>query len=155
MGGPGMPMRGPMMDQGPSNATWQQGFQLGVEGALKDFSNHRAPNPNNRDEFRHPDVPYELQGIYRGGFQRGYQAAANALTSGGQSRWGGPGGEARMRGFQDGMEGALRDFGNHRIPDPNNRDEYRRPSVPYPLQGAYREGFRRGYSVAMSQLSGN
>ena len=154
-GGPDMPMGDRGLEQGLANSTWQQGFQLGVEGALKDFSNHRAPNPTNRDEFRHPDIPYELRGIYRDGFQRGYQSAANALMSGEQSRWIGPGGEARMRGFQDGMEGAMRDYGNHRIPDPNNRDEYRHPDVPYSLQSTYQEGFRRGYSVAMSQLTGN
>ena len=35
----------------------RQGFHDGIEGARKDFDNHRAPNVNNRDEFRHPHVP--------------------------------------------------------------------------------------------------
>lgn len=61
---------------------------------------------------------------------------------------------ARRRGFQEGLEGALRDFDNHRRPDPNNRDEYRHPHVPYGLQGAYRDGFQRGYQIAMSGLMG-
>ena len=35
----------------------QRGYHDGVEGARKDFENHRSPNPKNRDEFRHPNVP--------------------------------------------------------------------------------------------------
>ena len=36
-------------------AAQQRGFHDGVEGARKDFANHRPPNVNNRDEFRHPN----------------------------------------------------------------------------------------------------
>ena len=32
----------------------RQGFRDGIEGARKDSDNHRRPNVNNRDEYRHP-----------------------------------------------------------------------------------------------------
>jgi len=63
--------------------------------------------------------------------------------------------DMRTRGFQDGAEGAIRDFDNNRRPDPNNRDEYRHPNnVPYPLMDAYRDGFARGYQVVAHELMG-
>ena len=62
--------------------------------------------------------------------------------------------EAQRQGFHDGVEGARHDFDNHRRPDPNNRDEYRHPHVPRSLRDDYREGFRRGYDVAMRHMLG-
>jgi len=57
------------------------------------------------------------------------------------------------RGFYDGMRGAERDFGNHREPNVNNRDEYRDPdSVPRWARHEYREGFRRGYYLRVRQI---
>ena len=50
----------------------QRGFHDGIEGARHDFQNHRAPNVNNRDEFRHPHVPGPDRRDYRMAFQRGY-----------------------------------------------------------------------------------
>lgn len=47
-----------------------------------------------------------------------------------------------------------KDFDNHRRPDVNNRDEYRHPNVPRSGRDDYREGFRRGYDVAMSHMLG-
>lgn len=142
---------------GPYDQARQRGFEDGIEGAIKDFGNHRRPDPNNRDEFRHPRVPRQLRDAYRDGFTRGYQQGMSELMSGGsrnEYRQQGPRGQARMRGFREGMEGAMKDFGNHRRPDPNNRDEYRHPHVPYQLQDAYRNGFERGYNVAMRGLMG-
>ncbi len=143
---------------GPYFQARRRGYEDGMEGAIKDFGNQRRPNPNNRDEFRHPAVPGQLRDAYRDGFTRGYQQAMSDLMSGGEHnnwfRQPGQGGQARMRGFQDGMEGAMHDFENHRRPDPDNRDEYRHPNVPYQLQEAYRNGFQRGYNVAMRGLMG-
>jgi hypothetical protein len=142
---------------GPYLQARRRGFEEGMDGAIRDFTNHRRPDPNNRDEFRHPSVPGQLRDAYRDGFTRGYQQAMSDLMSGGarnEYRQQGPRGEARMRGFQQGMEGAMHDFENHRRPDPNNRDEYRHPNVPYQLQEAYRNGFQRGYDVAMRGLMG-
>lgn len=125
-------------------------------GALKDLENHRQPDPNNRDEYRHPSAPYAMRDTYREGFRHGYNAAVSKLTSSDFRSWvEGLGGEARRQGFRDGVAGAIKDFGNHRRPDPDNRDEYRHPSVPYAEQQHYRDGFERGYRWAMSQLMGD
>jgi hypothetical protein len=62
--------------------------------------------------------------------------------------------EIQRQGFHDGIEGAHKDFDNHRPPDVNNRDEYRHPHVPRSARDDYREGFRRGYDVAMHHLVG-
>ena len=53
----------------------RQGFHDGVEGARKDMENHRSPNVENRDEFRHPHVPHDMRHDYREGFRRGYNMA--------------------------------------------------------------------------------
>ena len=151
----------------------RQGFRDGIEGARKDIENHRQPNPNNRDEYRKPNVPRQMRDAYRDGFRRGYEQGIQHLMGGEQMQpgagpapmqqpppqygepgmAGGPGREFMLRGFQDGMIGALRDLENHRHPDPNNRDEYRRPNVPYEMQEAYRDGFRHGYDRGMALLT--
>ncbi|HEX4580758.1 MAG TPA: hypothetical protein VH139_01795 [Acidobacteriaceae bacterium] len=56
------------------------------------------------------------------------------------------------RGFHDGIEGARRDFQNHRPPNVENRDEYRHPSVGGHERHEYREAFRRGYQVGMQNI---
>jgi ribosome modulation factor len=52
----------------------RQGFRDGIVGAQRDLENHRRPNVNNRDEYRHPHVPGNFRADYRIGFQRGYDA---------------------------------------------------------------------------------
>ena len=65
----------------------QRGFHDGVEGARKDFENHRQPNVNNRDEFRHPNfIQRPDRRDYRFGFQRGYETAARHLYGEGPGR---------------------------------------------------------------------
>lgn len=62
---------------------------------------------------------------------------------------------AQQRGFQDGIRGARKDFEHHRRPDVNNRDEYRNPKFIRPEDRRdYREGFRRGYYVAVRHMYG-
>ena len=61
----------------------RQGFHDGIEGARKDFDNHRRPDVNNRDEYRHPHVPPSARQDYRDGFRRGYQVAMDHLLHGG------------------------------------------------------------------------
>ena len=64
--------------------------------------------------------------------------------------------DAQRRGFHDGVEGARRDFQNHRPPSVNNRDEYRNPRfIAPPDRRDYREGFRRGYAIAVQHIYGN
>lgn len=50
----------------------RRGFHDGIEGARHDFDNHRRPDPNNRDEFRHPHVDGADRRAYREAFRRGY-----------------------------------------------------------------------------------
>jgi hypothetical protein len=62
---------------------------------------------------------------------------------------------AQQRGFHDGIEGARKDFENHRPPNVNNRDEFRNPKfIPAPDRRDYRMGFRRGYEVAVQHMYG-
>jgi hypothetical protein len=60
--------------------------------------------------------------------------------------------EYQRKGFHDGVEGARQDFKHHRTPDPANRDEFHHPHVPGDMREDYRDGFRRGYEVAMQHL---
>jgi hypothetical protein len=71
-------------DNAPSefNDAQKRGFQDGMVGARKDYENHRQPNVNNRDEYRHPNVPKDLRHDYREGFQRGYDAAVRHMEGG-------------------------------------------------------------------------
>ena len=63
--------------------------------------------------------------------------------------------QAMQRGFHDGVEGARRDFQNHRPPNVNNRDEYRDPRfIPRPDRRDYRMAFRRGYDVGVQHIYG-
>jgi ribosome modulation factor len=63
--------------------------------------------------------------------------------------------DAERRGFQDGIEGARKDYENHRQPNVNNRDEYRHPNVAKNLRHDYREGFQRGYDDGVRHLMGD
>jgi hypothetical protein len=60
--------------------------------------------------------------------------------------------DVQRRGFHDGIEGARKDFENHRPPSPENRDEYRHPPVSHDLRHDYREAFRRGYMAGMDHM---
>lgn len=63
--------------------------------------------------------------------------------------------DAMRRGFQDGIEGAKKDFENHRPPNVNNRDEFRNPKfIPGPERHDYKVGFRRGYDVGVRHIYG-
>lgn len=64
----------------------RKGFHDGVEGARKDFDNHRRPSVENRDEYRHPDVPRGDRHDYREAFRRGYEAGVSHLMGGGPPR---------------------------------------------------------------------
>ncbi len=150
------------------NSIQQQGYRDGIEGARKDYDNHRQPNVENRDEYRHPSVRGAQREAYRDGFRRGYSRAMDHLMGGMR----GPGmapppmprgdwnavprefNDIQQRGFRDGMEGARKDFDNHRRPDVMNRDEYRHPNVPPAMRDAYRQGFQRGYDRAEAHLNG-
>lgn len=64
---------------------------------------------------------------------------------------------AQQKGFRDGVRGAHKDAENHRPPNVENRDEFRRPDrddIPGGDVAAYREGFRRGYWAGVRHLMG-
>ena len=54
----------------------------GIEGARRDFENHRQPNVENREEYRHPDVPHDARHEYREAFSRGYQRGVENIYRG-------------------------------------------------------------------------
>jgi hypothetical protein len=60
--------------------------------------------------------------------------------------------DVARRGFHDGVEGARKDYENHRRPDVRNRDEYRHPDMPRRDRRAYRQGFERGYNVGVEHI---
>jgi hypothetical protein len=146
------------------NEIERRGFHDGVEGARRDFGNHRNPDVNNREEYRDPDnIPREAREVYRAAFRRGYEMAASHLwgapaqpppPSEDWDRWGMRGlqSDAERRGYREGIEEARRDVQFNRNTDPDDQPEYRNPPVPPPLADEYREGFMRGYEVALSQL---
>ena len=82
-GGPDM---GPGMGMGQEMGSdiQRRGFRDGMDGARKDLDNHRQPNVNNRDEYRHPNLPRGMRNDYRQGFRRGYDRAMSRML-GGQS----------------------------------------------------------------------
>jgi len=61
----------------------RQGFHDGIDGARKDVENHRRPNVNNRDEYRHPNVPGNVRRDYRDAFRRGYDMGIQHILNGG------------------------------------------------------------------------
>jgi hypothetical protein len=147
------------------NEIQRRGFHDGIEGAQKDFGNHRRPDVDNREEYVRPEnIPRRMWGAYREGFRRGYDVGMSHLIGANDWRmrapdrpWDAPPNEfdqLRRQGFQDGIEGARKDFDNHRRPDVENREEYRRPHLPPDQREAYRDGFRRGYRVAVEHMMG-
>jgi hypothetical protein len=48
--------------------------------------NHRKPDVNNRDEYRHPHVPDDEKQPYREAFRRGYEVGVEHIYNGGGSR---------------------------------------------------------------------
>lgn len=61
--------------------------------------------------------------------------------------------DVQRSGFRDGIEAARSDVANRRRPDVDDHDSYRHPHVPGRAKQAYRDGFLRGYNVAMSHLA--
>lgn len=59
-----------------------QGFHDGIAGARKDYENHRRPDVENREEYRHPDVPHHDREAYRHGYRRGYETGVEHLMRG-------------------------------------------------------------------------
>ena len=60
----------------------REGFHDGIEGARKDAENHRPPNVNNREEYRHPHYGGADRQAYRRGYRRGYRVGVEHLMHG-------------------------------------------------------------------------
>lgn len=165
----------PVQPNPPQQANWdwgmrglhsdaeRQGFREGVQEARKDYQFNRRHDPDDHEEYREPYVAPQFVDEYRSGFSRGYTVAMSQLSgdqtwqyAGNVDQWQAPDrfSEMQRRGFRDGIDGARKDYANSRRPDPNNRDEYRSPSVDGQFRGEYREGFRRGYEMAAVRLWG-
>jgi hypothetical protein len=98
-----------------------------------------------------------ITGVITSSPSNAYAAAPQDRGYVDQGGWDAPPAEFRAvqrQGFHDGIEGARRDYDHHRRPDVDNRDEYRHPHVDRALRDDYREGYRRGYEVAMHHLMG-
>jgi hypothetical protein len=70
-------------DQPPPEFTElkREGFHAGVRAAIKDFDHHRAPDVEQRAEYRHPHVDRALRTDFRAGFRRGYDDAMRHLIA--------------------------------------------------------------------------
>jgi len=60
----------------------RRGFRDGIDGARKDYGNRRRPDVNNRDEYRHPHMPWAYREAYRRGFERGYHDGVEHFYNG-------------------------------------------------------------------------
>ena len=164
--------RGWQEPPGEFNEAQRRGFHDGLEGAHRDYDNHRQPDVNNREEYREPHIERELREAYRVGFRRGYEVGASHLWGAAPMQpppppvqepqrpnwdgWGmrGLASEAERGGYREGAEEARKDLQMQRRPDPDDHEEFRNPRVPPELVDEYREGFMRGYEVTRSQLAG-
>jgi hypothetical protein len=57
----------------------RRGWQDGIEAARKDYDNHRKPDVDNREEYRHPHLAEDQRDAYREGFRRGYERGVEHL----------------------------------------------------------------------------
>lgn len=157
------------------NDVQRRGFHDGIQGARKDYGNGRRPNVNNRDEYRDPDdmprdIPPDMRETYRQAFRRGYRVAAQNLWGGMaparqpappvvnyEWEWGMRGlrDDAGRQGYRNGTSTARNDFRMNQTMAPDDEPAYHNPPVPPALVPNYRSGFMRGYTVAMSKLSGD
>ncbi len=150
--------------RGLENEAERRGYRDGLEEARHDVQSNRNTDPDDQPQFRDPPVPPPMADEYREGFMRGYEVALSQLTGGRPweardgniEQWAPPErfSEWQRRGFHDGIDGARKDYGNHRRPSVFNREEYREPRVPPEVARDYRRGFRRGYEMAASRLWG-
>lgn len=151
--------------RGMQSDAQRQGYREGAQEARKDFQFQRRADPDSHEEYQNPRVAPPFVDEYREGFMRGYTVSMSQLSgepdwqqyNGDPGQWQPPNNytDPARQGFRDGIDGARKDFGNNRRPDPNNRDEYRNPNMPDQARWEYRQGFRRGYEIAAARLWGD
>ncbi len=85
--GPPPPLR-PGWDNAPGSYRSdieRRAYQEGIRGARKDRENGRAPNVNNRDEYRRTTafpVPPRMRGAYQNAFRAGYNRGVQMFYGG-------------------------------------------------------------------------
>lgn len=57
----------------------RHGFRDGVNAARSDYKDHKQPDVNRHDTYRHPSVSARDKEPFRRGFLRGYQVATDHL----------------------------------------------------------------------------
>jgi hypothetical protein len=57
----------------------RHGFHDGVEAARSDFKDHKEPDVNRHETYRHPSLPEKDREAFRRGFERGYRVATEHL----------------------------------------------------------------------------
>jgi len=57
----------------------RHGFHDGVEAARSDYKDHKQPDLNRHETYRHPDLPEKDREAFRRGFERGYRVATDHL----------------------------------------------------------------------------
>lgn len=57
----------------------RHGFHDGVEAARSDYKDHKEPDVNRHEKYRHPDLPEKDREAFRRGFEHGYRAATEHL----------------------------------------------------------------------------
>jgi hypothetical protein len=57
----------------------KHGFHDGVEAGRQDFTDHKEPDVNRHETYRHPSLPKRDREAFRRGFERGYRAATEHL----------------------------------------------------------------------------
>ncbi len=62
--------------------------------------------------------------------------------------------DAQRKGFHEGVEAARHDFDKRSHKDADDHEMYKHPPVEREMRNDFREGFRRGYQVAMDHLKG-
>lgn len=60
--------------------------------------------------------------------------------------------DMERRGFNDGVQAAIKDFNHHREPEAERHKEFQNPHVHRSFVADYRKGFRRGYDDAMRHM---
>lgn len=60
--------------------------------------------------------------------------------------------DVQRQGFHDGVDAARDDWSARRHKDADDHERYRHPPVDRGMRDDYREGFRRGYQVAMDHM---
>ena len=60
--------------------------------------------------------------------------------------------DVQRQGFHDGVEAARDDFDHHHHKNADDHDRFRHPPVDRAVRDDYRDGFRKGYDVAMHHM---